>query len=97
MKAEAKKRQIEYMKTGEIPNVDQFVKDNTRQVRWLFNNSNKCLDVVEEKKVRKIISVFQIKCKELEEQLEKEREEIKDLKITIEGLQMEINDLQAEI
>jgi hypothetical protein len=69
MKAEAKKRQIEQMRTGNVPDINQFIEDNTRQVKWLFNNSNKCLKVVEEKKVRKIVA-------DLQSQLKAEREEL---------------------
>jgi len=35
--------------------IDSILRDKVRQVKWLYNNSNKCTKVYEEKLVRLII------------------------------------------
>ena len=60
-----RKRQFKY-NSGEIGNIDQFLDDNIRQVRWLYNNSNKCLMVVCEKDVRLIVSKLKAEINDLQ-------------------------------
>ena len=43
-----------------------ILNSRVRQVRWLYNNNNKCLMVYEEKLVRLIVHRLQTRIKELE-------------------------------
>ena len=66
--AMAKKR-LGLRETDElINNLDlaPVLNDKVRQVRWLYNNSNKCTKVYEEKLVRIMIHRLQERIKELE-------------------------------
>ena len=59
-KARAKiKRQQTVSATGHIPNINQFIKDNIRQVKWMYNNHMKCSIVIPEKEVYLIIKNMQ--------------------------------------
>lgn len=46
------------------------LKNKTRQVRWLYNNGNKCLNVYEEKLVRLMVHRLQTKINELQDQVQ---------------------------
>jgi len=47
-------------------NFEPILKSQIRQVRWLYNNSNKCTMVYDEKLVRVMIHRLQERIKELE-------------------------------
>lgn len=50
-------------------NMDAVLKSQVRQVRWLYNNSNKCTMVYEEKLVRLMVFRLQQRISELENNL----------------------------
>ncbi len=47
-------------------NFEPILNNQVRQVRWLYNNSNKCTMVYDEKLVRLMVHKLQTKIKELE-------------------------------
>lgn len=49
--------------------IQDVLNHQVRQVRWLYNNSNKCTMVYEEKLVRLIVSKLENKITELEKKL----------------------------
>lgn len=54
-------------KAHEENNTEFLLKYQVRQVRWLYNNSNKCTMVYDEKLVIAMIQKLERKIKELEE------------------------------
>lgn len=55
-------------------NLQPVLKDRLRQVRWLYNNGNKCRKVYDEKLVRLMIHRLQERIKELESVIQGEEE-----------------------
>lgn len=67
-----KKRSIK--ETDQLINaldLDPVLNEKVRQVRWLYNNSNKCTRVYDEKLVRIIVHRLREKIKELELSIKK--------------------------
>lgn len=62
---EFQRRQLSY-RADSIEDIEQFIKDNIRKVRFLYHNSNKCTDVVAEKEVRMVQHHYEQKIEELE-------------------------------
>ncbi len=48
-------------------NIEPILQSQVRQVRWLYNNSNKCTMVYNERLVRAIVARLKKRIKELEE------------------------------
>lgn len=68
MRAKDKKR-LSFNETTELINkldLTPVLNDKVRQVRWLYDNSNKCTMVYDEKLVRLIVQRLQERIKELE-------------------------------
>lgn len=49
--------------------IDRVLNSQIRQVRWLYNNSNKCTMVYDEKLVRLIVQRLQNRISELEKKI----------------------------